>query len=159
MGLGDWLRERKEQKQREQLRTSQRNADIAAGKYCKICMRMGEFGNKCEDCGLFPICNSCMHRRRNDNEGTICHRCFPKYACGVPNCPYLIEESCINCGRAVCQDHWSALFIFDKNKVFSCVFQQHRGNVCKLCVVQTGTFRKKYVCKKCGNELHQRIIN
>lgn len=158
-GIQDMNDERNERKRREQVRDSQRKADIAAGKFCKICMRMGEFDNQCQDCKLFPVCDNCMHKHRNADRGTICRNCFPRYNCDFQNCGYIFDDKCIHCNRYVCQGHWGAFFVYGKNQVFSCVYPEHRGNVCKSCVEnrKTGTFKKKYICT-CGNELHQKII-
>lgn len=163
MGLLGWIKEkqeeRRDQQHNERLRDSQRRTDIASGRFCKKCMRTGEFSNQCYDCKRLPFCDVCI--RSNERFGIICLDCAPKYLCMAKGCTNLFDDKCVLCTNRVCQTHWGILFVYEKNKVFSCVYPEHRGNVCLYCVSNgiTGTFRKKYTCPNCKNELHQKTIN
>ena len=155
-GISEINEERRERKYREKVRDFERKENIAAGRFCKGCGRTGEFDNKCNDCLKFPFCENCC--RQNKRYGTICLNCCPKYLCNAQSCNNLSDDDCVACGRQVCQDHWEVLFV-EKNQFFSCVFD--KGNVCTFCVAQgkTGTFRKRFNCPKCRNELHQKTIH
>jgi len=156
-GVREKNEERKQRQNQEKLREYQQREDVAAGRFCKICARTGEFENKCDDCLKFPICNDCC--ATNERYGTICANCFPKYQCAGEGCNILSNDECVVCNRQVCQsEHWYPFFV-EKGKFFSCIYD--KGNVCKYCVEEGkhGTFTKHYDCPKCGNELHQKTIN
>ena len=156
-GIQNMNDERNERKRREQVKDFQRNEHIAAGKFCKGCGRTGEFDSQCTDCLKFPFCNNCY--LSNQRFGIKCLHCCGNYLCKAQGCSRLSDDDCISCKRQICQTHWGALFLYNKNQFFTCAF--HKGNVCKFCVEQgkTGTFKKHFTCLKCGNELHQKMIN
>jgi len=156
-GVKDLNEDRKERNERDRLREFQRKEDISTGRFCKICKRTGEFGNQCEDCQTYPICDNCC--TTNKIHGTICAHCFSDHACFAEGCRSLSAEECVACNRAVCQsDHWYAFFV-EKGKIFSCIYD--KGNVCKYCAEdgKRGTFTKHYDCPRCGNELRQQTFD
>lgn len=153
MGLLDRFKSQEwhEKKQREQHKAAQINRDYEAGRYCKICHKTGEFDNQCDKCGISPICDD--DRGINKTHGTVCRNCYSKYQCRISGCNSLWDDGCVVCGTHVCNHHWSAFFVYDKNIVFQCVVD--KGPVCRSCVEsgKTGTFKKKYGCRRCGYEL------
>ena len=155
-GIKEINDERRERKQQEELRGLQRGKNIDEGKFCKICIRIGEFENRCNDCSQFPICNDCC--KKNEKWGAMCKYCAPKYMCFV-GCGNLSSDECVSCNKKVCQEkHWRPFFV-GKGQVFEC--GQDKGHICIHCVDKgkTGTFRKRYNCPKCGHELQVKTMN
>ena len=133
--------------------------------HCPMCGRAVKLQRsfKCTECGSVDFCQNCVSSLPNFGvERFVCRACISEKGWVCQICGSFGIFDCANCGSRSCQQHIDDLFgIQHERRDGNTVEFYNCANCGRLCIdclqVKRGLFSTKYLCPKCGTQIHSEI--